>query len=106
MVARNTLMVTKFQSAFLLASMDFDDWRFTVRSNLFQTRETPAATPSLFSEDGAAFTAALSWTGIEYLRLAGEVILIGNRRLEYRNDGLPVQLTTSQAQLSARYSIN
>jgi hypothetical protein len=105
-VARNTLMVTKFQSAFLLASIDFDDWRFVVRGDLFPTRKTPAATPSPFSEDCAAFTAALSWTGIENLRLAGEVIVMGNRRLEYRNDGLPGQLTTSQAQLSARYSIN
>ncbi len=31
---------------------------------------------------------------------------MGNHRLEYRNDGLPVHLTTSQAQLSARYSVN
>lgn len=105
-VSRGTLMVTKFQSAFLLASADFDDWRISARGELFQTRKTPGAQPSPFSEDGAAFTAALSWTGIENLRLAGEVILMGNRRLEYRNDGLDVQLTTSQAQMSARYSLN
>jgi hypothetical protein len=105
-VSRNTLMVTKFQSVFLLGAMDWNDWRFSMRGEIFQTRKRPSATTSPFSEDGAAFTAAVSWTGIENLRLAGEVILMGNRRLEYRNDGLPARLTTSQAQLSARYSLN
>lgn len=105
-VSRGTLMVTKFQSAFLLASVDSEDWRFTMRGEVFQTRKTPGAQPSPFSEDGGAFTTAVSWTGIENLRLTGEVIVMGNRRLEYRTDGLGAQLTTSQAQLSARYSLN
>lgn len=105
-VSRGTLMVTKFQSAFLLASLDWEDWRFSARGDVFQTRKAPAATPSPFSEDGGALTIAVSYTGIANLRLAGEVLVMGNHRLEYRNDGLPVHLTTSQAQLSARYSVN
>jgi hypothetical protein len=105
-VSRGTLMVTKFQSAFLLAALDYEDWRFAVRGDVFQTRKTPGTQPSPFSEDGMALTAAVSWTGIENLRLTAEFIPMGNRRREYLSDGLQPSLTTSQAQLSARYSLN
>ena len=38
--------------------------------------------------------------------LAGELIVMNSRRREYVNEGLPYQFVTSQAQLSARYSLN
>jgi hypothetical protein len=104
-VARGTLQATKFQSAFLLASYDFEDWRFSLRGDVFQTRRIGNPT-SPFSEDGQAATLAVSWTGIENLRLAGELIVMDSRRQQYVNDGLRRQFTTHQAQLSARYSVN
>jgi hypothetical protein len=102
-VSRNMLQATKFQSAFLLVSYDAEDWRFSVRGDVFQTQRMGNPT-SPFAEDGQAATFAVSWTGIENLRLAGEVIVMDSRRQEYVNDGLPRQFVTSQAQLSARYS--
>ena len=41
-------------------TVDWDDVRISAREDLFQTRKTPAATPSPFAEDGNAFTAAIS----------------------------------------------
>ena len=62
-------VVTKFQSAFLLASYDLEkfgleDWRASVRGDVFQTRHI-AATPSPLSEDGDAATFDLSWQGVD-----------------------------------------
>ena len=105
-LSRGTLMVTKFQSGFLMASYDWDDFRFSLREDLFQTRKTPAATPSPFDEDGNAFTAAISWTGIDHLRLTAEVIAMDSRRREYTLDGLAAQQDSTQAQLGARWSFD
>ena len=54
----------KFQSGFLLASTDLDDWRFSAREDLFQTRRVGAAN-NIFDEDGNATTGAISWGGID-----------------------------------------
>ena len=105
-VSRGVEQVTKFQSGFLLASYDWDDLRFSLRQDLFQTRKTPAATPSPFVEDGNAVTAALSWNGIDHLRLSAEIIVMDSRRREYTLDGLPAQLGGTQGQLGARYSFD
>jgi hypothetical protein len=101
-VAGGAEIATKFQSGFLLASYDLEDWRFSAREDLFQTRHL-GATPSLFSEDGNAFTAAVSWTGIQNLRLTGEVVAMNSRRPEYALDGLSAQLSGTQSQFSVRY---
>ena len=37
---------TKFQSAFVLASYDLDDWRFSLREDLFATRRPAPPTTS------------------------------------------------------------
>jgi hypothetical protein len=105
-VSRNTLMVTKFQSVFLLASHDWNDFRFSVRGDVFQTRKTPAATPSPFSEDGHAFTAAISYTGVEHLRLTAEIIDLNARRREYTLDGFAARQDSVQGQVGARYSFD
>ena len=75
------------------------------RRDVFQTRRIANPT-SPFAEDGQAGTLAISWTGIDNLRLTGEVIVMNSRRAEYVTDRLPRQFVTHQAQLSARYSLN
>lgn len=104
--SRGNLNVTKFQSGFLLASYDWEDLRFSLREDLFQTRKTTAATPSPFDEDGNAFTAAISWTGMDHLRFTAEVIAMDSRRREDTLDGLPAQLSSTQGQLGARWSFD
>src|SRR5690349_7580006 len=54
---------TKFQSGFVLASYDLDDWRVSLREDLFQTRRR-AATSINWNEDGTATTGAISYLGI------------------------------------------
>jgi hypothetical protein len=94
---------TQFQSAFLLASYDLDDWRFSMREDVFQTRHL-GSTPSVMSEDGHAFTAAVSWSGYDWLRITGEVLVMDSRRGEYLSDGFPsAQVGQTQTQLSARF---
>jgi hypothetical protein len=93
---------TDYQSAFLLASYDIDDWRMSLREDVFQTRRV--GTPnSPMNEDGHALTMAASWSGYGWLRLTGEWIAMDSRRGEYLLDGLgsPEQ-TDNQFQLSAR----
>ncbi|MBV9549502.1 MAG: hypothetical protein JO256_07500 [Alphaproteobacteria bacterium] len=101
---RGAEMVTKFQSAFLLASYDWNDFRFSAREDLFQTRHDPAS--ALFVEDGNAFTAAISWTGVPHLRVTAEVIAMDSRRGEYTLEARPAQLDSTQGQLSLRYSFD
>jgi hypothetical protein len=95
---------TRFQSAFLLASYDLGaDWRISAREEFFQTRHVAAA-PHPLSEDGDAFTAAVSWIGFDRVRLTGEVIVLDNRRLEYARAGLGgPQRADTQFQLGARF---
>jgi len=103
-VVRGAESVTKFQSGFLLASYDVDDdWRVSLRGDVFQTRHLTATPPHIMSEDGHAVTAAVIWSGYDWLRLTGEVLVMDSRRLEYLNAGLPsAGLPQSQVQLSAR----
>jgi hypothetical protein len=102
-----TEFVTKFQSGFLLASYDladmgFEDWRASTRADLFQTRH-PGPTPSVMSEDGSAATVALSWQGVDWLRLTGETLVMHSRKGQYKAVGVPTgELTNSQFQLDAR----
>ena len=100
---RGTEVVTKFQSGFLLASYDLDpDWRVSARADYFQTRHI-AATPNVMSEDGHAITAAVSWSGTDWLRITGEVLAMESARPEYLSDGFPVSpIGQAQYQLSAR----
>jgi hypothetical protein len=99
--------VTKFQSAFLLASYDlrelgFEDWRASARADVFQTRHI-AATPSPMSEDGRAMTVVLSWQPSDSFRLMGEALLMHSRRGEYTLVGVPTgALNQNQLQLDAR----
>jgi hypothetical protein len=93
---------TKFQSGFLLASYDLEDWRFSAREDLFQTRHV-AATDNLFDEDGNATTAAISWIRYDWLRLTAEAIAMNSRRGEYVSAGLGPEIHDTQVQFDARF---
>ena len=97
------LSYTSFQSAFLLASYDLeglglDDWRASIRGDVFQTRHT-----ALMNEDGHAGTFALSWQGIDWLRVTGEVIAMQSRKNQYLQAGFSSPKVAQQEfQLSAK----
>jgi len=91
----------KFQSGFLLASTDLDDWRFSAREDLFQTRRVGAANAN-FNEDGDATTGAISWNGWEGVRLTAEIIRMHSRRGEYLPAGLGLGRDDTQVQFDAR----
>jgi hypothetical protein len=93
---------TKFQSGFLLASYDLDDWRFSVREDLFGTRRVGAINNN-WDEDGNATTGSISWLGPDGVRLTTEVIKMNSRRGEYVPAGLGLNRGDVQVQFDARY---
>jgi hypothetical protein len=93
---------TKFQSGFLLASYDLEDWRVSLREDLFQTRRLNAVN-NVWDEDGYATTAAISWSPQEWVRLTGELLAMTSRRGEYLTAGMPYNRHDTQFQLSARF---
>jgi hypothetical protein len=92
----------KFQSGFLLASYDLDDWRFSLREDLFQVRRIASANKN-FNEDGDATTGAISWSGMDGLRLTAEIIQMHSRRGEYVPAGLGTARDDTQVQFDARF---
>jgi hypothetical protein len=94
---------TKFQSGFLLASYDMDDWRFSLREDLFQTRRLGAINNN-WNEDGNATTGAISWTGLDGVRLTAEIIAMNSRRGEYVPAGLGYNRSDVQVQFGSRFS--
>jgi hypothetical protein len=94
---------TKFQSGFLLGSYDMDDWRVSLREDLFRTRLV-GATNNIWNEDGNATTGAISWSGLDGLRLTAEVIKMNSRRGEYVPAGLGLNRGDLQVQFDTRYS--
>ena len=106
--SRFGLSYTFFQSAFLLASYDLsgvglEDWRVSLRGDVFQTRH-PGAIPSPLNEDGDAATASVSWQHFDWLRITGEMIAMQSRKGEYVLAGFPAASASQQEwQLSARF---
>ncbi len=94
---------TKFQSGFLLASYDMDAWRFSLREDLFQTRRVEA-TNNNWNEDGDATTGAISWLGLDGVRLTAEIIAMNSRRGEYVPAGLGYNRSDIQVQFASRFS--
>ena len=92
----------KFQSGYLLASTDVDDWRFSLREELFQTRRVGAVNNN-FNEDGNATTGAISWSGMDGVRLTTEIIRMASRRGEYVPAGLGYGRIDTQVQFDARF---
>ena len=93
---------TKYQSGFLLASYDLEDWRFSLREELFQTRRLRAANNN-WNEDGNATTASVSWLGLQDMRLTAELISMHSRRGEYVPAGLGYGRDDVEVQFDARY---
>ena len=93
---------TKYQSGFLLGSYDLDDWRISLREDLFQTRRV-GATNNIWNEDGNATTGAVSWSGLDGLRLTAEVIKMNSRRGEYVPAGLGLNRSDIQLQFDTRF---
>jgi hypothetical protein len=55
------------------------------------------------SEDGRALTAAVSWSGYDWLRVTGEVVAMDSRKLQYPLAGFSgSDVGQAQYQLSAR----
>lgn len=96
----NFVAMTKFKSAYLLASHDFNDWRISGRAELFQTRSSAAG--GRLNEDGYAFTLASSWMARDWLRLTAELIALSSRRGERTVVGLAPEQSNTQFQLSVR----
>jgi hypothetical protein len=99
---RGTENVTKFQSGFLLGSYDMGDWRVSLREDLFQTRRLNATNIN-WNEDGDATTGAISWLGLDGVRLTAEVIAMNSRRGEYVPAGLGYFRHDVQVQFDARF---
>ena len=93
---------TKFQSGFLLASYDLEDWRVSLREDLFQTRRV-GATNNMWNEDGNATTASISWSPQDWVRLTGELIAMTSRRGEYVAAGMPYNRNDTQIQFDTRF---
>jgi hypothetical protein len=93
---------TKFQSAFAMASYDLNDWRFSLREDVFATRRVNATNIN-WSEDGDATTAAVSYAVRPWLRLTGEMVAMRSRRGEYVPAGLGLNRTDTQFQFSTRF---
>ena len=93
---------TKFQSGFLLASYDLQDWRVSLREDLFQTRRVGAVN-NMWNEDGNATTASISWSPQDWVRLTGELIAMTSRRGEYVAAGMPYNRNDTQIQFDTRF---
>ncbi len=91
--------VTRFRSAFVLASYDLGDWRLSARAEAFDIRNSGG---TLMNEDGHAFTAAAIWNAKDWLRLTAEIVTLDSRRREYVFEGTPANRSDTQFQLGAR----
>jgi len=101
-VSRGAHNSTKFESGFLLASYDVDAWRVSLREDLFQTRRL-RATNYNWNEDGTATTGAISWSGLDGVRLMAEIIAINSRRGEYVPAGMGYNRHDIQVQFDSRF---
>jgi hypothetical protein len=92
---------TQFWSSYALASYDMDDWRLSLRGDLFGTNEDRMFWQE-FGEHGRAATAALSWFPKDWLSLTAEFIALDATRLERLAEGLSKEDVEDQFQLSTR----
>jgi hypothetical protein len=93
---------TKFQSGFVMGSYDLDDWRVSLREDLFQTRRLGAFN-NMWNEDGDATTGAISWLGLNGVRLTAEIIAMNSRRGEYVPAGMGYYRHDIQVQFDSKF---
>ncbi len=94
--------ITDYDAAYVLLGWERDNWRLAGRAEVFDTRERNPGPDLPFSENGYAFTAAVSWLPYDWLRLTGEAIYIDSTRNERAIVGLAPRQSGTQFQLSAR----
>jgi hypothetical protein len=93
---------TRYQAAYLLASLELDRWRLSLRGDVFATRERSPAPRVELSEHGTAMTAAVSYRLAAGVRLTGEVLRVDSYRLQRTAVQLPARAVETQAQLAVR----
>jgi hypothetical protein len=89
---------TDFRSAYLLASYDLGDWRFSARGETSNTQ----GPSNLSSENGDALTGAVSWMPHDWLRITGEVVAITSRRDQRISEGIAPRQSGTQVQIGTR----
>ena len=72
-----------------------------MRAESFQTRSVTPHSP--LSENGDAFTAAISWTPTDWLRITGELIDATSTRGDRILDSLDPHQSQTQLQLNTRF---
>ena len=92
---------TEFGSSYVLASYDFDDWRFSARGDQFGTDQSMKFWQP-FGEHGRAATAAVSWMPKDCLRVTAEFVALDATRPERIAAGLSQNEVDDQFQLSMR----
>ena len=93
---------TRYQAAYLLASLELDRWRLSLRGDVFATRERSPAPRVELSEHGTAMTAAVSYRLATGVRITGEVLRVDSYRLQRTAVQLPAHAVETQAQLAVR----
>ncbi len=89
---------THFSAGYLLAGWNLGAWRPALRFDAFTTLQDPA---SPLSEHGHAFTAALNWRPLDWLRLTGEMLRIDSSRDQRIALGLAPRQIDTQVQFNA-----
>ena len=96
----------EFQAVYVLAGLDFEQWRLATRFDVFGTDaiETISGAPSKsdLSEHGYAVTFSATWLPETWLRLSGEALLAHSYRRQREETGLDPNADELQLQTSAR----
>lgn len=98
---------TDYNSAFALLGWEKGQWRVAVRGDVFHTHTINSfgGMPAT-SENGNAFTAAVSWLPNDWLKLTGELLSLTSKRGERVLTGLNPTQTETQFQLSAKFYLD
>lgn len=98
---------TDYNSAFALLGWERGDWRVAGRADIFHTRSYNSfgGSPAT-SENGYAFTAAVSWLPKDWLKLTGEILSLTSKRGERAVLGIDPEQAETQFQLSARFFLD
>ncbi len=92
---------THFAAAYVLAGWTLGAWRPALRFDAFTTR-TDAPFPSQLDEHGNAWTFALNWRPLDWLRLTGEALRVDSVRDQRIAVGLAPRQIDTQIQFNAR----
>ncbi|MEE3625742.1 hypothetical protein UCD39_17420 [Nitrospirillum sp. BR 11752] len=92
-----------FEALYLLISQEWGRFRLSGRFDAFGTHEdTPVTFRPHFDEHGKAYTAALSYRPLAWMRWTVEWVHVDSRRQQRLNVNLPIEAHENQAQLGVR----